>query len=282
MKLIADSFDELYTEICSIIINTTDEASPRNFKTFEILGNILILNNPRTRILQNNIRKISLPFAIGEWVWTMTGSDSLQFIQYYAPSYGKYSDDGKTLHGAYGPRIKDQIPKIIKVLKKDKESRRAVLSIYNASDVAKDSKDIPCTLTLQFLIRSNKLTLVTNMRSNDVYLGLPYDVFNFTMIQEYVATLLNVEVGAYIHIVNSLHVYEKDREKIKRIASNPSSTEIPMRSMLSERVCEKSLENFFTVESKIRGDDLLKEQELQVNGYFEYFKNILLDFKRNK
>jgi thymidylate synthase len=48
------------------------------------------------------------------------------------------------------------------------------------------------------------------MRSNDVFLGLPYDVFNFTMLQELMAVELGIELGSYIHFAASLHLYETD------------------------------------------------------------------------
>jgi thymidylate synthase len=48
------------------------------------------------------------------------------------------------------------------------------------------------------------------MRSNDAYIGLPHDVFCFTMLQELVARDLGVELGCYRHLVGSLHIYEAD------------------------------------------------------------------------
>ena len=62
------------------------------------------------------------------------------------------------------------------------------LQIFDAKDLLNfQHKDIPCTVSLQFLIRENKLHLFVNMRSNDVFLGLPHDIFCFTMIQEIIA-----------------------------------------------------------------------------------------------
>jgi thymidylate synthase len=54
------------------------------------------------------------------------------------------------------------------------------------------------------------------MRSNDAYIGLPHDVFCFTMIQEIVARELNLELGAYKHMVGSLHIYETNVEKARQ------------------------------------------------------------------
>ncbi|MED3844426.1 thymidylate synthase [Geobacillus stearothermophilus] len=195
-----------------------------------------------------------MPFAVAEWLWCMKGANDLEMISYYAPSYRKYSDNGITLHGAYGPRIQKYLPKIINLLQKDEHSRRAVIPIYTIHDVAIESKDIPCTSSIQFLIRNGRLNLIVHMRSNDIYLGLPYDVFNFTMLQEYVARKLNVQIGTYTHIVNSLHYYKKNEETIKRIAYSA-----PAKAKEMPLMPKDDLDN--------RLQELIKyEEELRING----------------
>ena len=157
------------------------KSSPRSMGTMEVEGAIIKVRNPRTRLINDKLRNVSKSFAIGEWLWHMEGRDDLEMIKYYAPSYYKYSDDGKILNGAYGPRIKKTLVKIVEILKKDKDSRRAVVPIYSEKDAGLDSNDIPCTISFQFLIRNNKLDMIVNMRSNDIFLGFPYDIFNFSI-----------------------------------------------------------------------------------------------------
>lgn len=162
--------------------------------------------------------------AIGELVWYLSGSDALAQIQYYIERYHEFSDDGTTLNGAYGPRIfsrkrcevpeaaSDEWQRVIDVLKARTGSRNAVIQIYSNADGNKKTNDIPCTCTLQFAIRRNKLEMHVHMRSNDAYLGLPHDVFSFTMMQEIAARELGVDVGRYQHSVASLHLYDDDEE----------------------------------------------------------------------
>ena len=102
------------------------------------------------------------------------------------------------------------------MLEKDPNTRQAVIHIKEPRNVINNpTKDLNCTLTLQFLIRDNKLHLITNMRSNDIWLGLPYDVFNFTCMQIQMAMELGVDVGNYYHNVGSFHMYARDYEKLK-------------------------------------------------------------------
>jgi hypothetical protein len=75
--------------------------------------------------------------------------------------------------------------------------------------------DLPCTLSMQFIRRGEHLHCSVCMRSNDVWLGLPYDVFCFSTIQRLVAHRLGLKAGKYIHNVGSLHVYTRDLIKAK-------------------------------------------------------------------
>ena len=69
------------------------------------------------------------------------------------------------------------------------------------------------------------------MRSNDAYLGLPHDIFVFTMFQELVARCLGVDVGAYNHLVGHLHLYEEHVEKARLYLSEGLQTIEPMPPM---------------------------------------------------
>ena len=165
-------------------------------------------------ITYNPARKFSLTFGLGEWLWYMSGSDRVNPMLYYNKNYLDYSDDGCTLNGAYGKRIfgcvesnTNQFNNVLAKLRDDPDSRQAVIALYTAQDSGIQSKDIPCTCSLQFLIRNNRLNLLVYMRSNDLIWGMPYDIFSFTLIQEYLANLLNIEIGWYEHVVGSMHIY---------------------------------------------------------------------------
>ena len=197
-------------------------------------------------------------------------------LNYYKdnPSYYKYSDDGKTLNGAYGPRIKKSLTKIVETLKKDPDSRRAVVPIYGKEDAGLDSNDIPCTIGFQFLIRNNKLDMIVNMRSNDIFLGFPYDIFNFTMWQEYVSCKLNIDIGTYTHIANSLHFYEKDREKIIKASMVEEVKENEMEKMPKEDL-ETQLSLLYEIEEKIRN-----KQKYDISKQNDYFSKITKELKK--
>lgn len=106
-----------------------------------------------------------------------------------------------------------------------------------------------CATTLQLMIRDGRLQAIATMRSNDVILGLPYDVFLFSMLQELMAVELNLEVGAYHHFVGSLHIYDSNLEWSRKIvASRPSITQSMPRMLTSTGITE-----FLKGEQETRG-----------------------------
>jgi len=175
--------------------------------------------------------------ALGELLWYLRGTDRLDVIGYYLPEYADSSDDGKTIHGAYGPRLlkthgTNQIRTVIALLRRWTDSRRAVVQLFAATDLARRYKDVPCTCTWQFLLRERKLSMIASMRSNDAFLGLPHDVFTFTMMQELIARSVGAELGDYYHFVGSMHLYDRNREQARQyLAEGWQPTTSPMPPM---------------------------------------------------
>lgn len=218
----ANTIDDLIYDIYKILLNNQTEISTTRGTTTELVSVHICLNNPLARLSRTETRGI--PFsALGELMWYLSGENQLDFIKYYIPMYKYDSEDGKTIYGGYGSRLFknhskfDQINQIIKLLRTKPNTRRAVIQIFDSEDInIIDRKEIPCTCTIQFLIRDNKLHTLTNMRSNDAFLGFPHDVFTFTMLQEIIARTLNVELGSYWHIVGSLHLYDRHLKKAQQ------------------------------------------------------------------
>lgn len=135
-----------------------------------------------------------------EAAWIMSGMNTVRHIAPYSNRIAEFSDDGVFFKGAYGPKITDQLPYVVECLSSDKDSRQALINIWRENP--RQSKDVPCTVSLQFLLREGKLFTIATMRSSDVWLGLPYDVFNFTMISVGVLLLLAKKTGEMYDLGN--------------------------------------------------------------------------------
>ena len=224
MQFVADTLDDLLQAVLGKLLRVRSNVSATKGKNVEITGAALELRRPRARLSRSET-KGTIFSCLGETLWYLSRKNDVSFIQYYISDYGKYSDDGKTVYGGYGPRLfgssdtPNQIGYITRVLKLRPNTRKAVVQLFDRTDVVEDHQDVPCTCILQFFIRSGRLDLIVYMRSNDAFRGLPHDVFAFTFIQELVARSLAVDVGRYKHFVGSLHLYDCDRVKAQKFLS---------------------------------------------------------------
>src|SRR6185437_7879018 len=217
----AKTLDDLLMRVIATILKSKSRTKPSRGAATESTGALLKITNPRARLSRTEGRGL-LFSCLGELLWYLAKSNSVQFISYYVPKYSEESDDGRTVHGGYGPRLFNmrginQIQNVISLLKERPDSRRAVIQLFDAADIARQHKDVPCTCTLQFMRRGQRLHMFTTMRSNDAFMGLPHDVFAFTMLQEIIARTLGVELGEYSHAVGSLHLYDVHRKRAQRL-----------------------------------------------------------------
>lgn len=179
----------------------------------EVINAQTVLVDPTKNIMKNDVRKLPMRYAIGEMLWYLSGNRELKEIQKYTSGWDRMTDDGVYVNSNYGWCIKhkygfDQWEFVKAELRKNPNSRRAVIHIKTADNT--ESKDVNCTCTLQFFIRDGKLYMITYMRSNDIWMGFPYDIFQFTNMQVLMSMELGVKLGTYTHIAGSLHLYERD------------------------------------------------------------------------
>ncbi|WP_058042259.1 thymidylate synthase [Streptomyces roseifaciens] len=229
--LTADSIAELFVGAVTLAKNG-DKVSPRGMATREVLNVTMRLTQPRARLLCAPPARIINPaFAVAETVWYLSGTDA-PWIHEFNGRLRHYADDG-VLQGAYGPRMRnwagriDQLHRVVEILKDDPDSRRALIQLYDPARDAAGHKDVPCTLGFRFHLRAGRLHMTTSMRGQDVWTGMPYDLFFYTTLHELVAGWLDAELGEYHHQVGSLHIYEHDIEQAAGLTDVNASQVMP-------------------------------------------------------
>lgn len=202
-------------------------SAPRGMKVYEVVGyqNRISMHNP---IIMCADRKLGYRFMAAEAWWILSGRDDVASIAPYAKHISDFSDNGTVFFGAYGPKIRHQLQYVVDNLELDPDSRQAVINIWRENPPK--SKDIPCTLSLQFLIRKKRLHCVATMRSSDIWLGHPYDIFNFSATAFYIMLLLNqrfeaqgvepIELGDLILNAGSKHLYHRNFDEVEMILRN--------------------------------------------------------------
>jgi thymidylate synthase len=219
-----NSINEVWLQLLNkLYYQPEHKPEPRGLKTHECLGVTLRLNDARNNILYHPVRNLNYKFLVAEFLWIAYGRSDVKTLAQYNSQMARFSDDGLTLDGAYGPRLSYQWQYLVDSISKDYFSRQAVASIWLPAP--KPSKDIACTLSLQFLARYSMLNCIVAMRSSDVFLGLPYDTSTFSLLQNCLAGVLGLQVGWLQFSLGSSHLYESDFVKAKDILDSSNACE---------------------------------------------------------
>lgn len=216
MEIINSTADMLYRNALRVVIEQGQMTHPRGFDCLELSPCHLTLTDPTSNIVTHPMRKINKAFAAAEFFWIIQGRNDVEFLDPYNSKIKAFSDNGKTFFGAYGPKYVTQLQYVLDTLEEDPWTRQAVMTIWRENPPA--TKDVPCTVMLHFMRRPvDTLNLIVYMRSQDCWLGLPYDLHNFTCIQILVANTLKLKVGVFDLFQGSLHAYKHDFAKINEL-----------------------------------------------------------------
>ena len=194
------------------LITRGASVSPRQRATRECLSFVSDIDM-RFPVVSIIARRLSHQFMAAEAHWILTGCNLVEPLARHAPSIRQFSDDRITFFGAYGPQIVPQLDYLTSTLRDDPHSRQAVATIWQRCPPK--SRDIPCTIAVQWLIRDGALHCIDTMRSSDIWLGWPYDVFNFTMLTAAIAIRLRqagvpTRLGTLSIHSASQHLYERN------------------------------------------------------------------------
>lgn len=260
--------DQVWQKVATAFCNgdgTTMQLS-RAGQTLEILHSAISIADPIQRWVTSRYPPINPAFAIAEVVWLMTGRNDSAFLNYFNRQLPKYAGDGMTYHGAYGFRLRrhlsiDQLDRAYQALKSKPYTRQVVLQIWDGAVDMPDgfgeeaAPDIPCNIVSILKVRGGKLEWMQILRSNDLYRGLPYNFIQFTTLQEIIAGWLDLEVGQYNQISNSLHVYHSDLERIETFSPNPMPANTD--TLFFPKIeCEKHFRELETKVETIINDDI--------------------------
>ena len=169
--------------------------------------------NPLDNVITNRERKWNLEYARAEWQWYLTGDRNITKLgKIYGkipPIWIKMADDDGNVNSNYGYQWqrKRQLNQMILKLKLDKDTRQACISIYDGKEHHKYGNDTPCTYAVQFTIVRGNLDMCVTMRSNDLWYGFCNDQYQFSMLQQLVASRLDIPVGVYYHFAHNMHLY---------------------------------------------------------------------------
>lgn len=272
-----NNIGKLYPEIINTIINKGIEISPRGQKTLELPEPVCIEIPPANRktFFVDTIRCIPPKFIYFELLWILSQRNDLYPLASVNKNMTKYSDDGETLYGAYGKRMGYQINCVIDKLIDDLHTRQAVIVIIRPEDTSVKTKDFPCNNLLQFRVRNNYLNLTIYVRSQDIWTGFPIDIVHWNILQYIFCSILSLKPGTIYNVVNSLHLYDRNKEEAFKLLSNKENLDFAVYNsfnFIPQIFKGISLQKFRTLTSAIK-EYPSEEFRLLCEFYYEQEKN---------
>ena len=280
----AETFSTIYPHVNHFICGKEFQKS-RGGDVKEILDVKTHITNPYRRCVGGYHRNPNIFFLLAEAMWIACGKKDVKFLTIWNKKMAEFSDDGEIFHAPYGYRLRhwgvpsenrvidgvrgangyDQVVDAIRILSENPNSRQVVMEIWNPLfDLGFKTKDIPCNDIIMFKIRDGKLITTIGNRSNDLHLGLPTNIFQFSFLTEIIAGCLGIELGTQTHNSQSLHVY----------SWNKSAKD--MEESLSTQNSGDMYEDYGACERRI---DFNFKNEVPVNRFreVECIMNIIID-----
>ena len=170
--------------------------SPRGLEVIEI-ENYTYELPPYARFCNFAARKLNLDYIKREFLWYLKGDKfDLSILKYAKMWEGLVNADG-SINSNYGQYIfhrgsdeRSLFTYVLEELARDKDSRRASAVILRREHLLSETRDYPCTYSLNFRIRDDKLNMSVHMRSQDAVFGMGNDAPCFSFIHELVCQSL--------------------------------------------------------------------------------------------
>ena len=286
----ADTANDVWTQAAEALTTKDVISQPgRGGPTRELLRSVFEISDPTQRWVSSRSPAINPAFAIAEVIWILCGRRDASFLTYFNRSLKKFAGDLPEYPGAYGYRLRynlgfDQLERAYHALSACRDSRQIVLQIWDGrSDLPRDdgrpqSTDEPCNIVALLKVRNDRLEWTQILRSNDLFLGVPYNFVQFTTLQEILAGWLGVGIGAYVQLSDSLHVYDRDVGAIVKFRRDPA----PPRNVDSLLLSKSDSDRVFTELSRVidrlredRGTRLLQTSDVGSVDLPPEYRNLL-------
>lgn len=180
-------------------------------------------------------KKLHLRSIVHELLWFLSGETNIRYLQENGVSiWDEWADENGDLGPVYGhqwrhfPMIRedgigavDQIAKLVAMIRETPDSRRLIVSAWNPGEV--DLMALPpCHTLWQVRILGDKLHLQLYQRSADMFLGVPFNIASYALLQRMLAHVTGYAPGDFIHSIGDAHIYSNHIEQVEtQLARRP-------------------------------------------------------------
>lgn len=162
-------------------------------------------------------KKLHLRSIIHELLWFLKGETNVRYLQdNKVKIWDEWADENGNLGPIYGKQWRcwetrdgfciDQIANVIQDIKTNPDSRRLIVSAWNAAEIP-DMALPPCHTFMQFYVNNGKLSCQLYQRSADIFLGVPFNIASYALLTMMIAQVCDLKVGEFIHTMGDAHIY---------------------------------------------------------------------------
>lgn len=179
-------------------------------------------------------KKLAFKQVTAELLWFLTGSsdnkelnklgchiwDANANADYWKPKAKFEGDLGRVYGVQWRSWMKpngetlDQLSEVIEKIKTKPTDRRLIVSAWNPGEIDQMALP-PCHILFQFFVDNGKLSLQMYQRSNDMFLGVPFNIASYSLLLSMVAQVTNLQVGEFIHVMGDTHIYLNHLDQVK-------------------------------------------------------------------
>jgi len=170
-------------------------------------------------------KKLHLKSIIHELLWFISGDTNIKYLNDNGVRiWNEWADKDGNLGPVYGNQWRswpaadgrkiDQLTEAISTIKKSPDSRRIIISAWNAGEIEKMALP-PCHVMFQFYVAGGKLSCQLYQRSCDIFLGIPFNIASYALLTLMVAQVTGLKPGDFVHTLGDAHIYLNHIEQVK-------------------------------------------------------------------
>ena len=170
-------------------------------------------------------KKLHLKSIIYELLWFLQGDTNVKYLQEHGVKiWNEWADENGDLGHIYGYQWRswpkadgtflDQITQVVEGIKNTPDSRRLIVSAWNAGDIENMALP-PCHALFQFFVADGKLSCQLYQRSADTFLGVPFNIASYALLTMMIAQVCGLKPGEFVHTLGDTHIYLNHIEQVK-------------------------------------------------------------------
>lgn len=205
-------------------------------------------------------KKLHLKSIIHELLWFLNGDTNVKYLQDNGVRiWNEWADENGELGHVYGYQWRswpksngeslDQITQVVNDIKNNPDSRRLIVSAWNAGDIENMALP-PCHALFQFYVAKGKLSCQLYQRSADIFLGVPFNIASYALLTMMMAQVCGLEAGEFVHTLGDSHIYSNHLDQVKlQLTREPRELPVlkinpDVKSIFDFKFEDFSLENY--------------------------------------